>query len=322
MLAVAAALAILASAHAQKPGETNESATALLNIALSYLTNADAERDGGNAEDAATLYREAAEKYGALARRYPDWQTEIIRYRISYCKEQLGELKRQAKAPGATNAAPGALPVPDGAAPEQRGKLDIIKAHAARLLHDGDPARARSLLLDALRINPDDTGIRLMLAIAQCQAAAYGDAALILTQLIEEEPTNAVAHATLGAAYLGEGRMEDAAGETSIALTLNDRDPAAHYNMTRIFLHAAPPDLEKAGWHYRKFVELGGKPDPALEATLKAAEPSAASGSATNAPDAAPAGAPIMPPTNAPPAPDPNEAVTPATNATATPPLP
>ena len=298
MFAAVAALAILASAHAQHPDGTIDSAANQFNVTLNYLTQADAERDAGNAEDALILYKEAAEKYVLLAARFPDWQPAVVQFRIAYCNEQIRALRKGQREAGSTNA------VPPPASPAQahaarRGDLHAIKAHAAALLCEGDPQRARTLLLDALRIDPDDSGVRLMLAIAQCQAGSFSDATLILNEIIAEEPTNAVAHMALGAAYLGQGRIEDAGGETAIALTLNDHAPAGHYNMARILMQVSPPDLINAKSHYGRFLDLGGKPDPALQSALESAG-SPAPDSFTNTAAMAPTNTPPMPPTNAP----------------------
>jgi hypothetical protein len=68
-------------------------------------------------------------------------------------------------------------------------------------------------------------------------------------------------------------------------MNLNAKEPAGHYNMARILMQMAPPDQAKARASYERYLSLGGKPDPALQAAL--ADP-AVGKAATNAPAPAP----------------------------------
>ena len=87
--------------------------------------------------------------------------------------------------------------------------------------------------------------------------------------------------------------------------------------MARILLHVSPPDVESAKSYYRKFLELGGKPDPALQASLESAAAPAPE-SFTNAPAVAPTNAPVTLPTDAGGIPPTNAPVMPPSNAPAT----
>jgi tetratricopeptide (TPR) repeat protein len=239
------------------------SASTQFDVAYQYLLNADQARDRQNLTDAATLYKEAAEKYQEFAEKYPHWQPGVVKFRLAYCKDQLENVRKNVRAIDrfASTAA--------AAATTNRTTLGTLKTEAALWLRQGEAAKARMLLLDALKQNPDDIGARLMSAIAQCQAGQFEDATYVLQQIVEEEPSNAAPRLVLGAAAFGMGQMQDAAAALNKALELDPRLAAAHYNLAQVILNTKPIKREAARQHYRKWIEMGGAPDPDVEAALK-----------------------------------------------------
>ena len=249
-------------------------------LAYQYLVNADESRDSQNLTDAAALYQEAAAKYEDFAADYPHWQPGIVKFRIAYCKNQLGNMRKRMEtemagagvAPAATNAEGRTSADTRAAGVEamtNRADLASLKREAARLLKQGESAKARVLLLDGIRRNPDDSAVRILTAMAQCQAGQFEDASYILTQMVEEEPSNTTARLVLGSAFFGMGQMPRAAEEVKHVLKLNPMLSEAHFNLVQILLNTQPSDRESARYHYRKWLELGGKPDSDIEAMLK-----------------------------------------------------
>ena len=120
-----------------------------------------------------------------------------------------------------------------------------------------------------LRKAPDDSGLRLMLGIAQCRSGRFSDAAYLLTQLTEDEPGHARAYTALGGAYLGMGRNIEAREATEKALAMNPELAAAQYNMANLVLLENPKAVEEAARYYDESVKLGGERDAEMEARLE-----------------------------------------------------
>lgn len=248
------------------------------------LVMADEARDGQNLTEAVKLYRKALNAYMKLAVKYPDWEPGVVRFRIVYCDNQIEALlkktdrinaaarlrqppsRRSEKHGSASLGRPGKRESEDqGPEPDLEG----IKAKAKFFLKNGETAKARSVLLEGMCIDPDDSSIRLLMGMAQCQAGKYEDVIYLVKQVIEKDPSNANAHVVLGAAYFGLGRIVDAENEIKRALKLNPALHHAHYNLAQILLATTPLDLDAVRHHYNKARDLGGTPDEKLEALLK-----------------------------------------------------
>ena len=248
------------------------------NEAYAALTKADEARDRDDPEDALLLYREALTRYTALARKYPQWQSGVVAFRLAYCSDQIKALASKLK-PAPHSAASGGdiiliqtnrfrPPTVDLPTAGNEGP-DAILVAARRMLSEGEAAKARTILLQGLRHDPDSVSTRLLMGIAQCMTENFGDAVFLLQQLLAENPDNAHAHMVLGTAYFGLGRLPDAAGEMEKALAISPDLKEAHYNMSQILASSTPPDLDRARTHYTRSVELGGERDSHLELLLE-----------------------------------------------------
>jgi len=224
--------------------------------AYNILQRADELRDKQQSGAAVRLYMEALDNYTRLTKEFPDWEPSVVRFRITYCDNQLESLLKRIED---EKAGGGKQP---GQKEEQGASdLEIIKSTARLLLKDGQTAKARTLLLDGLNLDPDDRVIRLLSGIAQCQAGEYEDAMYVLSQLVEENRSDPVAHVLLGAAYFGLGQFKDATEEMKAALSFDPGLHEAHYNLARVMLALTPPDRDAALRHYERAIELGGAPD-------------------------------------------------------------
>jgi len=249
--------------------------------AYHLLVRADESRDAGNLKDAFGLYRDALGEYIRLARKYPDWQQGVVRFRSTYCDNQLDALieklskedagsladliaETQAKKSPVEQAQSASAPQD-----ERELNLQILTSTAELSLIRGDVEKARGLLMEGLHLAPDNHRVRLLMGLAQCLTRKFDDAVYILEQVITEIPENAEAHVYLSTAYFGLGRLEDAEKELKKALELDPGIAEAHYNLAQVFLALSPPNLNVARIHYRKAVDLGVAPDRELELILE-----------------------------------------------------
>jgi len=238
---------------------------------------ADSAYDRQELSRAKTLYEEALKSYQNLQRTYPEWQSGVTDFRIRHCTRRLESLRavkpesdteRPPSAPDAKAAAAPALPGPGTARPTQTGLSALIDA-GRKQLQEGKPENARRLLLDALKVNPDNTTTRLLLALAQCQTGQLDDAIRLLDNLIDDQPANARAYLYRGTARLGIGKTAEAIADLEAAVRFDPNLAVAYYDLAQAHLLTTPPDPTAARAAYRKAVELGASPDPAIEAKFK-----------------------------------------------------
>lgn len=260
-----AALAFACAFAVAQDSEGPATAEELFNTAYVFMTKADEARDAGKREDAANLYRHSLASYILLSKRFPTLQPAVTRFRITYCDNQLEQILRTSNStptvsatstPASTNA-----PV---------AKVDVSKliTEAKALIGEGKTQDARTRLIEALRADPDNTSVRLMIGIVQVQAQQYGDAWMVISQLVQEDPANAAAQCILGSIYLANGDIQKARAHTAQAISSRSNLPEAYYNMAQILRHIAPVDTNAVILHYRKSLEYGGRTDPVLEKLL------------------------------------------------------
>ncbi|OQA24518.1 MAG: Tetratricopeptide repeat protein [Verrucomicrobia bacterium ADurb.Bin345] len=63
------------------------------------LVRGDEARDGRDWQGAAAAYEEALTRYRRIAEAHPDWESDIVQYRILYCETQLDAIRGQLKLP-------------------------------------------------------------------------------------------------------------------------------------------------------------------------------------------------------------------------------
>jgi tetratricopeptide (TPR) repeat protein len=168
--------------------------------------------------------------------------------------------------PAHSTAAPAKPPVRSD--PDIAASLALIKATARQRLDAGSSAGAREILMEGLRIDPDDRTIRLLLGLAQCHSGRFEDGAMLLRTLLEEDPTDAYAHLYLASALTGLGRLDEAAGELRLAIRNKPQLHQAHFNLAQILLRMDAPDIAGAREHYRTSLRYGGAADRELAKQL------------------------------------------------------
>jgi len=249
--------------------------------AYEILIRADEARDSGGVASAIEHYRHALETYIGLSQEYPDWQPGMTRFRISYCNSQLETLlqtmngKAGETSDGSVAGSP-LSPVPMLRSPDVGGgalsgrspALREIIVEARRLLSAGQIKRAKDILVDALRIDPDDRTVRLLLGVLHCGDAEFENAMYIMEPLVDENQTNAVIRLVMGTAYFGLGRTDAAREQIERALMIDPEFGLAHYDLAQVLMAADPPEVDAARLHYSKALELGESPDEALAKAL------------------------------------------------------
>lgn len=277
---LAAMTCILCSISA--PAQKEEPAIVQFRNAYQVLVDADNARDSSNLLEAVRLYKQATMLYKHLSEAYPDWQPGVVKFRTIYCNNQLDsalkkiDLSDKNSLTGQTSGSarednPMAAIIEMKSAREKNEQTLVdIKDQARTLLLKGKSTEARTLLMTALKIDPDDSTIRLLISIAQCDAGNFADAVFILKQLLDEDPSSANAHLALGTAYFGLGRFADAEQEIKRAMAINPRLAAAHYDLAQVMLLTTPRDINAARQYYKSAVALGCKRDKDFERQLRA----------------------------------------------------
>lgn len=282
-LTICCAAVIAAAAFAPAAPEPAQEPTANVQFSDAYrmVLLADSAYEKEEWSRARDFYSQALDTYATLRRKFPDWQPGVVDFKIRYCMRRLDLLPPAP--PAETNAlsrtASPSVTSPQAAPETAPSETDLRAAKALdnlieasrRQLLVGNVAAARDGLLSALRISPDHPTIRLLLGLAQCRNGQFEDAVTLLDNLIEDEPNNAWAHLYRGTARVGMGRIDEAVADIEKATRLNPRSHEAYYDLAQALLMKSPPDTANAQKHYRKAIELGATPDPALEARLKPA---------------------------------------------------
>ncbi|MDA1044565.1 MAG: tetratricopeptide repeat protein, partial [Verrucomicrobia bacterium] len=168
-----------------------QSASDLTTQALEVLGQADQARDNKQDTQAIPLFETAYSQFKTIHLTYPTWQPQVIRFRMNYAQDQLQRLLRQdgKSAPekstlSQTNSLARIDPLPkNNTASPPSTRANSLKSQVRHLLFEGDSKAARDILMDALMENPDDAGLRLLAATAQCMEGQYMDALFILEEL-------------------------------------------------------------------------------------------------------------------------------------------
>ncbi|NQU40177.1 MAG: hypothetical protein HQ523_09520 [Lentisphaerae bacterium] len=261
------------------------SATMKFTDAHELLAHADRARDEGAKEEALALYKRSLNTYTELATQDPDFQPEMVEFRMEYCDGQIAAML--AAYYPSTNATPMtvvsapsvvdealALDAPTAQADDRRIEELLIGARSK--LEQGEAEAARDLLLKGFEVDPDNVALRLLAGLAQCQARKFGDAIYLLGELANEQPSNAAVHVSLAAACFGSGDSGRAQMELETAVRLEPDMADAHYNLAQLLLTTPTPDLDAVDRHYRRARHLGTPPDLRVESALKESGPGTA----------------------------------------------
>lgn len=144
-----------------------------------------------------------------------------------------------------------------------------VRQEASRLLDENKAGEALALLREAVDVIPSDSGLLFALGAAQCRAGRYAESLATLQPLVGREAVGADALVIAGSCYMALGEIGSARVAMERAVKLDPASAVAHYNLAQILLSLLPPDVEDAQAEYLRALELGLKPDPDFENTLR-----------------------------------------------------
>ncbi len=247
------------------------SATLKFTRTQDMVAAADRSAEEGDFGRALFLYKLALNSYTEIMSKDPDYQPDMIEFRMEYCDSRLAALlnamrpaDETTEPQNTTNVSPAVASVPQDVA----NLLVLARDH----LEEGESEAARAQILEGFKVDPDNVNLRLLAGLAQCQARRFGDAIFLLKELAIEEPSNAPVRIGLAAAYFGDGQRDAAIAELETAISLEPDLAEAHYNMGQLMLTGPDPDRDAAYSFYHRALELGTAPDPRLEALFEDGE--------------------------------------------------
>ena len=180
-------------------------------------------------------------------------------------KEEPKEEPKAKPAPESPAASPVMATVPPKPIPNGMAASDFVR----QLLQEGDNDAALATVQAARQSSPADMNLLLIEGIALIRLQRYPEAATLLIDLAKNNPQNAEAHATLGAAMMGAGFYEEARETLLLAVKLDKNIPECHYNLAQLYAFVDPINLKLARKYYRQARDLGIAADKQLEKALK-----------------------------------------------------
>ncbi len=184
------------------------------------IEKADLTLENGKTQEAAQLYGATMAAYRDFSERFPDYQAELVQFRVSYCRQQLMDLLAQKKARERVEAA---APLPSDISAAIRHGLDLCRG--------GRFAEAHSAMMSLPEGAAETTPIALLLATAKLGMGDLDGARQQLRRVLELDADNGIAHYNLTQLMLRDPAPDyDAARE--------------HYRQARRLGIPADSDLE------------------------------------------------------------------------------
>ncbi len=265
------------------------------------MSTADSMKESDLPEDAAILYQEALNIFTELLVQHPGWKTDLVNYRIDYCKKELARQQTVVSSPemslpkqdiqqrqsgalaDARNTArlrqaaqlehltdlPAALALYQQILTEVPQHLAALQGAARIYLRLQRLEPAREILAQAAQLPQNDDDTLLLRAILLCHDGNFHGARRLLDAVLKRNPFNPHAHLIMGVVLADTGQLDEAEEATKRAISFNPKLGDAYYNLAQISLHQQPFNLEKTRLHYRNALKYGSKPDPALETLIK-----------------------------------------------------
>jgi tetratricopeptide (TPR) repeat protein len=145
----------------------------------------------------------------------------------------------------------------------------LLNVLATRLEHEGKLEDALQLLQRALRLAPNDIGVRNAMSLCLQRLGRPTEALHHVDALLKEHPNLAFAHASRGNALIALGALGQARQSHLRALQLDPDNLAAQGALASIATHRGEHE-EARGWARKVLARLPGYPDAVL--SLAAAE--------------------------------------------------
>lgn len=189
---------------------------------------------------------------------------------------------------------------PPALSPEARD----LAAKAGRAFASGDLKGARALYGKALALSPDSATLLVSAAAVETRMGNISSSRDLLQKAVSMDLNNGPAWLLLGMNALDRGMDEEAFADLARAVLIDPSNPRAHnylgmaagrkgwteaseselrraveldpgyadanFNLTVLYLGRTPPLKEMAKRHYQRALELGSRPDPAVDKLLSA----------------------------------------------------
>jgi len=166
--------------------QAQESAERQFSAISRLIEKADLTLEAGKTQDAARLYGATMAAYRDFSERFPDYQTELVQFRESYCRQQLMDLLAQKKA---SERAVAAAPLP--------ADIGTALRQGVEHCHEGRFAEAQSVIQSL----PEDAQatplIALVLATAKLGMGDLDGARQMLQRTLAMDADNGIAHYNL-----------------------------------------------------------------------------------------------------------------------------
>jgi len=123
-------------------------------------------------------------------------------------------------------------------------------------------------LVKVLKKEPENRQARFLMALARVQQGKHGDAAVVIDDLLADNPNDEAVLLLAAGSYTATGKYAKAMDVLDKALKQNPKSPAAYYNMAWLLLEMKPVKVDEPEMYYRQAVKLGGARDRDLERRL------------------------------------------------------
>ncbi len=194
------------------------------------LEKADQKLESGDSEEATKLYGATISAYQEFSSKYSDANSDIVKFRVAYCRNQLMSLLASDRIAKQAKEKPSEASVSSTLSPD----LSSLIAESIELCQKGQYDKVESSMRIAIKNNPN------------CSQA----------------------YLLLSSACVGKGKLDEAMKFLKKAIKIDPSNRDAHYNLCQLLIRAEKPDFNAAAGHYKISIELGSDPDVDLEAVL------------------------------------------------------
>lgn len=146
---------------------------------------------------------------------------------------------------------------------------ELVRDEVRNHIRAGDNIQAFAILVEAVDLMPQNSGLLALLASTLCRMGRYRAA---LDLVPADRPKNfqtTELGLVRGTALLALGELGKARVELEAVLKGDPKSDAAHYNLAQLLISLDPPEADAAREHYARALQLGGSHDKNLEQAIR-----------------------------------------------------
>lgn len=151
-----------------------------------------------------------------------------------------------------------------------QNNVALLSSLASAQAEQGNLAQAEQTLGMALARDPNDAFSLFVLGRLRLEQGRSDEAMTALSRSAYQDGSRPETFNLLGFALSQLGLREPAETALRRAVQIAPNYANAHHNLAVVYSTQNPPSLGLARWHYEKAIAGGHRPDPAIEARLKA----------------------------------------------------